>query len=256
MKSILTAIVMGVIATTTFADGGNTNKTFNLRFYGLAEQLEYEDAIADETGQILGVGGEVGLRLGGSLWMECRGELFGGKGDQDTYLVERTASGSWRKSDTRAQLDTEYLGVEVVNVFAFMMPISKDIYFKPYAGVGARIWEKRLLEMLDEDWISIFGVIGCGGGIAVGKDGVLFARIEARLPFYNEVTSHYSYSGPIPDGTKLEPDGEFSGYAEVGVNMLRMTASLFGETLNVSGPSPSSQEMNTTMYGVKLGLAF
>ena len=106
-------------------------------------------------------------------------------------------------------------------------------------------------------------MIGCGGGVPFGEKGELFGCIEVRLPIKTTINSDYSNIGLASD-VDTEPDGKPSVYAEAGLNLLPMTVSIFVETLKfskspvvVSGEHTYQQpDSESTMYGLKLGLAF
>jgi hypothetical protein len=255
---IMTAIIMGSFAAASFASDEINTKAFNMRIYGMAEQLEYKDVLAKESGQLVGVGGEAGLRIVGPLRIEGRGELFGGTVDHETHLAVRTSSGRWVKSDNTIQMDSEYTGAKVEGVIALKLPVVSEFYLKPYAGVGNRSWTRKLddnIYGLEEDWSMSYSIVGCGGGIGIGQNNELFGRLEARLPFDNSLTTDYvNYTGI--DDNEIEPHKDPSVYAEAGVKMSLMTASLFVETLEFDEPDPSAQKTTATMTGLKLGLAF
>ena len=264
VSTLVVIVIVGLFAAATFAgDSVNTNntfksKSFNLRVYGVAEQLEYEDILATESGQLGGAGVEAGFKLVGPLWIEGRGEVFGGTVDHETHLAVRTPSGKWRVSDTTIQMNSEYVGGKVECDLALKFPVTSTFCLKPYVGVGSRSWTRTLDDLtygVEEDWTTSYGLLGCGGEVGIGKIVKLFGRIEARMPFKNSVSSKYdNYTGMADN--ESEPHKDPSLYAEAGVNVSVVMASIFVETLEFKEPAPSQQDAKTTMSGVKLGVAF
>ena len=73
MKNSLVVIALGIWAIASLAMAEvNTNKAFEFRLYGLAEQFEWKESVNDqellkESGPLFGIGGEFGVRLDESL---------------------------------------------------------------------------------------------------------------------------------------------------------------------------------------------
>ena len=268
----MAVIIAGSFAVASLASAEvNSNKIYNLRLYGLAEQFEWKESINDrevvkESGPLFGVGGELGLRVVNPLWIEGRGELFLGEVDYNGAIQTSAGHLIPYKSTTK------YVGAKVDSDIAFKLPIARNFYLKPYAGLGVRAWQRTLDSNFSdtdpgrygyvENWLTTYGIIGCGGGIAVCKNGELFGRIEGRLPIYNSITADFTNQDG-PSDVKIEPGKRPSVYAETGINVTPITVSIFVETLAFS-ESPLDNKYQTviqpdskaTMLGVKLGLVF
>jgi len=248
-----------------------TNKVFTVRFYGLAEQFEWKETyqgqqLLKESGPLFGAGGDLGANMAGPFWIEGRGELFLGTVDYDGVLM------SEKGELTPYKTTTEYVGLKIDGDVACKLPLSPSLHVRPFAGIGAKTWVRTLDTGLSdrymgeygysESWTTVYAIVGCGGGIMIGRTSELSARLEARLPFSNsEVVDLTNQGGP--SDLELKPGKQASYYAEATLTVSHLTASLFVETLNFSESPPDSREAvffqpesKSTMVGGKLGLAF
>ena len=169
-------------------------------------------------------------------------------------------------------LTAAVIGFAFSSAGAEWIPLSEEVYWKPYVGLGVRDWRRTLGgKLFDkdigrygyiEDWLVVYGLLGCAGGIALESEGELFGRLEARLPIRNSVKADLTNVGG-PSDVELEPGGRGSVYAEGGYNATLITVSVFVETLAFS-ESPMDDkygvyrqpESDATMVGAKLGLMF
>lgn len=248
-----------------------TNKVFTVRFYGLAEQFEWKETyqgqqLLKESGPLFGAGGDLGARMADPFWLEGRGELFLGNVDYDGVLMSE-------KGDlTPYKTTTEYVGFKIDGDVACKLSLSPSLHVKPFAGLGARTWVRTLDTALSdryigeygysESWTTVYGIVGCGGGIMLNRTSELSARLEARLPLSNTETVDLSNQGG-PSDLELKPGKQASYYAEATLSVSHLTASLFVETLNFSESPLDSRanvffqpESKATMVGGKIGVAF
>ncbi len=272
MKRPIVIIVVGTLAVASLASAEvNTSRTFDLRLYGFAQQFEWKESFdgkefLKESGPLFGVGGELGLRLAAPLWLQGRGEVFFGDVDYDGAIMTSRGELIPYKSTT------QYAGIKGEGHMAFRFPLSRDLYVKPYVGLGLRVWRRTLDTAISdtyigewgyvEDWMTMYGILGCGGGIALGRNEELFGRVEGRLPISNSMTADLTNVGG-PSDVELKPGRRASIYLEGGFNATPITLSLFIETLTFSESPLDNKyqaafqpESNSTMIGAKFGLAF
>lgn len=272
MKKTVKAIIVCLLTLSSLAHAeALKSKSFNFRLYGLAEQYEWKEyldgqRVLKESGPLFGLGGELWLRIAEPIWIEGRGELFIGDVDYDGAIMTTDGDLIPYKSTT------EYAGLKVDGDIAIKMPIGSKVNFKPYAGFGCRAWRRTLDTAIgddyigeygyEEDWVTVYGIIGCRGEISVSQNGELFARIEARLPINNSMKADLSNIDG-PSNVELEPGKRPSLYADAGLNMTPITVSFFVETLEFS-ESPMDDkyqaifqpESKSTMVGAKFGIGF
>ena len=271
MKIGIISMLICACAVTSFGITQAKPKTYNVRLYGLVEHFEWEETFngekfVEESGPLFGLGGELDFQATDRIWLEGRGEIFGGDVDYDGFI--QTFDGDLVPYES----DTTYFGAKFEGDAAYKMPLSDDFYVKPYAGLGVRAWERTLDtgtsdEFIGdygyvEDWVTIYAIAGLGGGLSLNKDTELFGKIEIHIPIDNTIHDDLSNLGG-PSDIELEPGKENSMYADAGINIKMFTASVFVETLKFS-QSPLDDKYHavlqpdseSTMVGVKAGLVF
>ncbi|MCO5045865.1 MAG: hypothetical protein M9935_11445 [Kiritimatiellae bacterium] len=243
----------------------------DLRFYGFGESFEWKETmdgqrLLKESGPIFGVGGDIAAPLSDPFWIEARGEFFLGDVDYDGHIQHEDGRLTPHKSTT------SYTGFKLEGDLAIHVPINRQLYARPFFGLGFRGWNRTLGGKLssnaieeggyEERWLLAYAIIGISGGIALNEKTTLFIRTETRLPLNNSETVDLSNAGG-PDDVEIEPGKEASLYAEAGIIASRLTASLFVETLHFSESDPDENyraflqpESDSTMFGLKVGLAF
>jgi len=249
------------------ATGQPTIKRYDVRLYGLVESFDWRETVkgqelVKETGPLFGLGGDVGLGITETVWIEFNGEFFLGDVDYDGFL-------QGPQGLTPAKSKTSYVGVKGSADLALKIPITQDVYVKPYAGIGVRAWRRDLDKSLSdsevgeygytETWASVYGLLGVGAGVRLHQDCEIFGNFAVKLPVYNQERVDLSANGG-PSDIELKPGKEVSICAEGGLNYKWLTASVFAETLKFSqsdvvdgGYQPDSK---ATIVGAKLGLHF
>ncbi len=252
-------------------EGASTNQAFHVGLYGIAEHFTWKETLdgqqlVKESGPLFGAGGALGLRVLEPIWVEGNGEVFLGDVDYDGSIQ------SSRGTLTPYKSNTQYAGMKLEGDVACKLQLAPAFYLKPYAGAGFRAWRRTLdTEFSDryigrhgyvENWLTVYGIVGCGGGLVLGRNSELFGRIEARLPLYNTMTADLTNQGG-PTDVELKPGQRASLYAEAGLTVMRLSGTFFVETLEFSqSPLDSKYQValqpasKATLLGVKLGVAF
>lgn len=270
MKKHLLLILIAVQFLSVAAQA-DTNKSFNVRFFGYAKQFQwteylYGSRLLKESGLLYGLGGDVAAQLSAPLWIEFRGEVFFGDVDYDGAL--QTLDGQLIPYES----DTAYAGIKVEVLTSLRHLVTADFNLKPYAGLGLLAWRRTLdTRATDrsigrwgyiEDWYTAYVIIGLGAGVAISPNGILFAQIEGRYPIKNSMKADFKNVGGPPD-VKLKPGKRASIYAEAGVNVTPFMVAAFYETLDFSESDIDRKyniafqpESKAAMFGLKLGVSF
>lgn len=244
-------------------------KRFDIRVYGLAEYFDWRESaggreLLKETGPLYGLGADLGVRIVKSLWIEVNGEFFLGNVDYDGALQ----NGEPFKSTT------SYIGGKESLDVAWKLSLAKNFYLKPYVGIGAREWQRNLDKSLSESkvgphgytetWTTVYGLVGLGGGVQLGRRWEIFGNFALKIPVDNRQHVDLSENGG-PSDIELEPGKKLSIFAEAGVNYRLLSLSLFVETLKFSesakvpidyGVSMYQPDSSATIVGAKLGIHF
>jgi hypothetical protein len=242
---------------------------FDIRVYGLAEYFDWRESfqgqdVVKETGPLFGLGGDLGVRIVKSVWIELNGEIFLGNVDYDGTLQDGTPFKS----------TTSYVGGKESIDVAWKIPAAKNVYIKPYAGIGGREWRRDLDKSLSESqvgphgytetWATVYGLVGVGAGVQLRPRWEVFGNFAVKIPVYNQQNVDLSENGG-PSDVELEPGKKASIVAEAGLNYRLLSASLFVETLKFSQSAKVAVDSELSMYqpdssativGAKLGIHF
>lgn len=247
----------------------NTQAAEKVKFdaYGLAEIWKWVETAPDgkqyleESGPVLGVGGDLGLGMLDPLWLECGGNVWFGNVDYDGQLQ----SGKPMKSNT------EYLGLNLDADVALKFAMTKELSLKPYVGLGVRVWQRSLDKKAGEMFVGQHGyienwsmasvILGASADCSLRENAMLFCLVEARIPVViDENVDMTNFGGS--SSIKLKPGKKSSLYLEGGMNISFFKASLFFETmefsmspLDDSGQFLQPDSKNTTI-GIKGGATF
>ncbi len=193
---------------------------------------EYDSGakLLEESGPVFVAGGITGRTLTKSLSARLKGEIFGGGVDYDG----QTQSGH------PVTTDTDYLGAKLEADLIWNMTVTEKHTLAPFAGVGARIWnrdiqstlfrdqndgETKLARGYTEKWRNYYGRAGISGTRSFDGQWQGFFLAGARIPVYTE---------NVVNSVVLEPGNRFSGFAEAGLEHGRFKISLFYEGLRFS----------------------
>ncbi len=257
------------------AAGQPAAKRYDVRLYGLVENYDWRETdgtgreVVKETGPLFGLGGDVGLGITQVLWIEGNGEFFLGNVDYDGFLQDErgTLIAPYKGNNS-------YVGVTGSGDVALKIPLTPNLYVKPYAGMGVRVWRRDFDKRLSDDkvgehgytetWASVYGLLGVGAGVRFHQDCEIFGKFSVKLPVYNQERVDLSESGG-PSDIDLKPGKAVSLCAEGGLNYKWLTASLFVETLKypqsdrvaLGAASYAYQpDSKATIVGAKLGVHF
>lgn len=242
-----------------------TNSLINARVYGHLEQFNWKEyllgqEIVCDSGPMYGIGADVSIAPPGMLMIEGNGEFYFGNLDYDGFIQHAYEMEPFRSK-------TQYLGIKGSADIAVMLDITDHFYLKPYLGIGANAWQRRLdntggrVYGYDESWLTLFPFAGLGAGVPVGRKVEVFGKAELRLSVYNIEKVDMSNLGG-PSGIYLSPGRQPSFYAEAGVNIAFVSLALFYETLRFGESDIDSSsdifqpESKADTYGVKLGAVF
>lgn len=235
------------------------------RVYGQVENFNWKEylfgqEIVRDSGPMYGVGADVTIAPPVMLMIEGNGEFYFGNLDYDGFIQNAYALEPYRSK-------TQYLGIKGSADVAVMLDITDHFYLKPYLGIGANAWQRRLdntgsrVYGYDESWLTLFALAGMGAGVPINRTVELFGKAELRLAAYNIEKVDLSNIGG-PSGIYLSPGRQPSFCAEAGVKVAFVSLSLFYETLRFgesdidSASDVFQPESKADIYGVKLGAVF
>jgi len=272
IQLIATMIIAAIcIAEAQTTGAGKVEKNYNIRIYGLAENFEWTEyfqgqELLEESGPIFGLGGDLEFKIAGGVWIEGGGEIFAGDVDYDGHIM--TSDNKLIPYDST----TSYEGIKIEGDLAYQHTLPHSSYIKPYAGAGIRAWRRTLdTELSDryigrygyeEDWATLYGILGIKVAMSLSADRFLFAAIEGHFPFENEMSVDLSNQNG-PSDIDLDPGKENTWYAEAGFDASPFTVSVFYETLEFSQSPPADDHprifqprSEAEVVGLKLGFFF
>jgi hypothetical protein len=230
------------------------------------EERDGGQRIVKEEGVLFGAEAEARIALAplalrGALVLEPRLGFFGGVVDYDGITQ--------RPLRLRVKTDVVYLGGKLEADLGWRLFASDgDLAFGPIAGFGERWWFRRIADhdALDalgrpvpvhgytELWQSLYVRLGGKLAWSVAEGVRLFAEGGAKLPVFTTTTV------PIAGGVRLEPGGEWTAFAEAGVVVGIVRASVFYEGFGFSRSSTEKglfqPDAEGRSVGVSLGVVF
>jgi hypothetical protein len=209
------------------------------------------------------------LDTGNTITLKAKAELFGSVVDYDG-----TAQNLQTMETFPASTDVTYFGTKG-EIDVGWRYTCNTFYFEPFAGAGIRWWIRDIhdgtatdnngntVQVIgyQEDWFSAHLRLGLRGGYEVVKDFKVFAEAGAKYPFHTENTADTPSFGDVT----IEPQGEWSAFAEIGVQYKWFRPSIFYEGFRYSDSPvvPVSQTMGifqpqseSDIIGINIGVAF
>lgn len=243
-----------------------TNADWRVRLYGTLERFEWEETYAgfdllQETGPVFGLGAEFDFPVIQSLRWEGKGELYYGKVDYNGYI--QYEDGSLAPYESK----TEYFGLKLETDLAWRPTIAQVLSIGPLAGLGTRVWQRRLDATgdrkygYDENWIMLYGLLGVGANAKIFSQTELFARAVLRFPFLNTETINVSDQGDSST-VVLRPGNKVSLYLEGGLVVDMIFLSVYYEQLRFSESNLDEEyeilqpESSADIFGIKAGWNF
>jgi len=230
------------------------------------EEYDNGERLLEETGPLFGAGGKLRVPVRGRLAADFRGEVFGGRVDYDGQ--------TWDGDPVTT--DTDYVGVKLEADLGWDLIASEKTVFAPFAGLGARIWERELRNTLywdeseqetqvavgyNEYWQNYYARLGFDASHAFSDRVSAFAAAALKLPIDTENEVDLTDSLTL----ELEPGNRYAAYAELGASIGRLRVSLFYEGLRFSESDPEygyndlwfiQPESEADIFGINAGWRF
>lgn len=199
------------------------------------EYKETGGRLLEETGLLYGLTADL-TRLQGR---------FGWRGGLDVFFGEMGYDGqTWSQSPVKT--DVLYAGAGgYADGVACFRPLS-GLAITPFCGLGGKGWLRDLddsrtaagvpVQGAREWWGCLFGRLGAGGTLAVGREGEVFVSCGVKLPIYARNEADFQSSGARRVG--LEPDMDVSGFGDAGFRWRRLGVKVSWDTFRFD-PSKS-----------------
>ncbi len=236
------AVVFSLLAMPLAAFGSDTGfAAAEFEAYGKIEHFTWKEyangeQLLEESGPIYGAGGRVRIPLTKAVTAKFRGELFGGRVDYDG----QTSPGNYPLTT-----DTDYAGVKLEADVGVDLAAGKKSDLGPFAGFGARAWERELqgntfwnpdsqtteyARGVTERWRNYYARAGINGAHTFSSSVKAFVTAGVKIPIYTENEAELTDSVFIT----LEPGNRVSGFAETGLEIGMVKLSIFYEGLRFS----------------------
>ncbi len=234
-----------------------------------------------ETGPLFGLGAAASIDLHNkALILKAKSDIFGGQVDYDgqtqSIVIDPSTGLEIPTRESRpVKTNVNYVGLRLEGDIGWRFGAAETT-LEPFAGLGYRWWQRDLQgsTAIDtngipfpvggstEDWQSVYTKFGLRFDSTINPDTRLFAEAGGKYPFY---TSNISNSATI------EPKGELSAFAELGLRYKWFRPSLFYEGFRWSAsdqvfigfvPGTSRRlflfqpESESHIFGLNLGIAF
>ncbi len=230
--------------------------------------------LVKESGPLFGVGFSYQAVYQNDLIFTPAIELFGGRVDYEGQACSIT-TGICIASTSNVR----YFGVKLDGDLGMRFGEPGDLSVEPFVGIGLRSWLRDIADGMaadgsptagySEEWFTLNGRVGIRAAGGFGRGNQVFVQGGVKLPIYNSSTAYLSDIGFTND-TTVEPGKKLSFFAETGVRVDRLQASMFYESLRFS-KSNVDQTMSIfdarprfflqpkssmDLYGVKLAYVF
>ena len=248
-----------------------------LYVYGTVESFTWREFDAGEravmeSGPLFGIGLSYFHEFENRITVTPRGEIFFGSVDYDGHACT-TDPITLQQTCQPATATVGYVGLTFDGDIGFRFKLKQSSFIEPFGGLGLRTWRRDIRNGTAadgsatagyiEDWSTLNFRLGVRGGVDLSKSSKMFAEAGVKLPLYNVNTAYVSDIGLGPDVT-IHPGKQASYFAEAGVTINRVRASVFYDGLRFSQSSPVSNGMfvffqpQSTMdvYGIRLGVIF
>jgi hypothetical protein len=245
--------------------------------YGVIESFIWREFDAGqravkESGPLFGIGLVYSHEFEDHITFTPRGEIFFGSVDYDGHACS-TDPITLQQTCQPATSTVGYFGLELDGDIGLRLKLDRSSFIEPFGGLGLRTWRRDIRNGTAadgsatagyiEDWSTVNFRLGMRGGVDLSKSSKMFAEAGVKLPLYNVNTAYVSNIGYGPDVT-LHPGKQASFFAETGIILSRIKASVFYDGLRFSQSSPVSNGMfvffqpqsTADIYGVKIGATF
>jgi len=248
-----------------------------LYVYGTVESFTWREFDAGEravmeSGPLFGIGLSYFHEFENRITVTPRGEIFFGSVDYNGHACS-TDPVTLIQTCQPATTTVGYLGLKFDGDIGLRFKLKQSSFIEPFWGLALRTWRRDIRNGTAadgsatagylEDWSTLHFRLGVRGGVDLSKSTKMFAEAGVKLPLYNVNTAYVSDIGLGPDVT-IHPGKQASFFAETGVTINRVRASVFYDGLRFSQSSPVSNGMfvffqpQSTMdvYGIRLGVIF
>ncbi|MFW5975535.1 MAG: hypothetical protein ACOCP6_02120 [Desulfosalsimonas sp.] len=239
--------------------------------YGKIEHFRWKEydggsELLEESGPVYSVGGIADFPLAEPVSVKLRGELFGGSVDYD---------GETQPPESYpVTTDTDYLGAKLEADLGWDITVTEKLTLTPFAGIGARLWERDIQSALfldestqtvkiargvTEQWRNYYTRAGLSGNRSFAGQWTGFFKAGFKIPVYTE---------NVVESTVLEPGNRLSGFAELGLESGMFKITLFYEGLRFSKSDRVyfydgtnygymyQPESEADIFGISAGIAF
>jgi hypothetical protein len=237
--------------------------------YGTVESFVWKEfadngsRVVKESGPLIGIGLAYSHEFEDRITFTPKGEIFFGSVDYDGQTQVGVPVTS----------TVDYFGFKFDGDLSIKYKVTQRFSLEPFGGLGLRWWIRDIKDGTTstgavasgytEAWTTLYGRLGVRGGIDVSTQMMMFLETGVMLPFFNENTAYLSDAGLGPDVT-IHPGRQASFFAEAGLKISRVKASLFYDSMKfsrsanvVSGANIYWQPQSTAdIYGVKVGVVF
>ncbi|MBN1270100.1 MAG: hypothetical protein JXB04_10965, partial [Kiritimatiellae bacterium] len=200
--------------------------------YAHIEQFKWEESMGggdlEESGPLMGLGGTLTIPLTDTGYqIEGKGEFFFGEVDYDGFVQNEFGEHVQDLSS-----ETEYSGILIEGDVARVFTLQDETTVKPFAGFGFKAWTREIGSQYgyDEDWSTLYGILGVAGSKALNATVELFGSLALRYALSNKA----EYSNVPLEGRRsaeVEPGEEASFYAEIGAHIQQIMCAVFYETM-------------------------
>lgn len=279
-------LLLGILASApTFAKASSLEEFYIYPFVEgfIWKEFDGGKELLKETGPLFGLGAAASIDLHNkALILKAKSDIFGGQVDYDGqtqsfFLDPSTGLVDPTKENRPLKTNVNYIGFRLEGDLGWRFSSAKTS-LEPFAGLGYRWWRRDIqgstsidtngipfpVGSSTEEWQSAYTKVGLRFDSNINPDTRLFAEAGGKYPFY---TSNYA------NPTTVEPKGELSAFAELGMRYKWFRPSLFYEGFKyaksnevatgtvVIGGVPHTlavfqPESESHIFGLNLGIAF
>jgi hypothetical protein len=251
--------------------------------YGVVESFTWREFDAGEravmeSGPLFGLGFAYSHEFEDHITITPEGEIYFGNVDYDGHACSIDPI-TLIQTCQPSTSTVDYVGLKLDGDIGYRFRLKHNSFIEPFGGLELWAWRRDIKNGTAadgsatagyiEDWATLNFRLGVRGGIDLSKSSKMFADAGVKLPLYNVNTAYVSDIGLGPDVT-IHPGKQASFFAETGIILNRVKASVFYDSLRFSESSPVSNgysingfpvyfhqpQSTIDLYGIKLGVLF
>jgi hypothetical protein len=262
MKHLRMALIYLVLAAPTVVSAADYPGSYSF-LYGAVQNFKWTEMLPngskflDESGVLYGLGIDMKhSSRSSSLFTLMKCEAFFGQVDYDGHV----------QAGYPAKSDSTYFGMDVEGGIGFHVGNEKAL-LAPFVELGWKWWSRDIADSTYKDntgtihdaigyselWSMYFAKAGVWGSASLSQSS--FASIEAGVLFPLYTKNDVSLAG-----VKLEPKGQPSPFAEVGISIKNFRLAAYYESLRfdkspiVRGVFQPESKMD--IFGGRIGVSF